>query len=300
MKRILIIFSVLFVFSLFSGCGNSQPEEPGIFSTGIAPIPGQWISYGLDEDPGILKISVIGKEKFDGDECYWYQVEYTEFDFKILIDYNGITRANRVMEESWSEFLDDPQNYFRNLAEKGITDVSEGLLYDEASFEQVMEYLEAIKMIVFEENGNLIGYDISGIAEVFESASECPGFFDYTAGTEGFDAGVENGFDIDSIMEIIASVDVTIEDSRVKVSGVSLSATVITLSSESEGFIFEMAFSGEIPICPLLYAHIEMENEEHIVQVRNFGWTGAVDVLPGEPVQIIDVAEIFKLYSGFM
>lgn len=332
MVRMMMIFMLALLVSFGSGCGEtperadeSQSEAvdvetgeegedsgeadidteldidielPDISLDVTDPEVGQWISYGADASPEKVTISIVGSEVFQGDNCYWYQFEGPDFVMKLLADYSELEAATEAFEESWGEFAGDPAHHIQQMLETGGEDWATSMMGDEEALENGMKFLRALKLVVIEENGMLMAYDISGIAHVIEPLLENPEMLGSMTGFEMDTGEAGEDFNPEEIIETLEDIKFSAETTSFDVAGHSLGCHLFSVEYEPENVYLEIVFSNDLPIIPLAYAKVIAEGEEHFVEVVDFGWTGAVDQLPGQPVQTIDVSEMLAGFAA--
>lgn len=276
------------------------PFSGADFSFDLAdPEVGQWISYGVDDQPVQATISIVGSDVVDGDECLWYQFEIPgEVLFKLLADFSDLEEATEAMGEMWSRFAGDPERFLRDALASSGADWATGMMTSEDALESGMAFLGGLKTVVVEDGGVLTAYDVSGVAEVIQPLVENPEMLGSMAGMSGFDMGAAGGgapgMDTEEILAVLDDLDIEAGPVDRTVGGTSLDAIGWSVEYAPENVSFEVVFSNDLPILPLAYARVVDGDEEHWIEVRDFGFDGAVDKLPGEPVQTIDVAQMLE------
>ena len=262
------------------------------------PEVGQWITYGVDDEAGEATISIVGAETVDGEDCLWYQFEIPgEVEFKLLASFEQLEVAIDAMEEMWVEFSVDPEEYVREMIAESGGDFATGMMSSEEVLASGMEFLRGLKMVVVKENGVLTGYDISGVADVLAPVMEDPESFGSMTGMTGFQmggAGAAPGVDTDEILETLDQIDFDVETTAWQVGGESVDGLRWQMVYEPEDVLFELVLSNDLPIIPLAYARGVANGEEHWLEARDFGWSGAVDRLPGSPGNVVDVAQMLE------
>ena len=270
------------------------------FSFDLAdPEVGQWISYGVDNEPVAATVSIVGADMADGESCLWYQFHIPgEVTFKLLANFEDLQVATEAMEEMWAKFAGDPEQFIRDAVAESGSDWASNMMMTEDALESGMAFLSGLKMLIIEENGVLMGYDISGVAEVLQPVMENPEMFGSMAGMSGLDMGAGGGspqsFDADEILATLDDLEMGAGPVQWTVGGQSVNAIHWEMEYLPENTLIEVVISNELPILPLAYARVVDEGEEHWLEARDFGWSGAVDELPGDPVQVIDVAQMLE------
>ncbi len=247
---------------------------------------GQWIEYGADDIQETITLSVVATEQNRGTECYWVQLSSDDFVAQILVDPSGLNVALEGYEETLDEFMADPAAYIReNMADaEGMAD----MFGNEESMDMALDFISAIRMIKFDQQGMIMAIDLEGVPEFLEGMMDDPSFKDqFQQGfAEGFsEEGGEEGLN-EFLAELdnmeFAAVETEVEAGGQTVKGMEFS--IIHPDGELVAVI-----SSELPLIPLAYASVEgfEDNESHSVQVRGFGFEGAENLLPGEPAQVI-------------
>ena len=245
---------------------------------------GQWIEYGADDMPETLTLSVIGTEMNQGTECYWVQISVSGFVAQMLIDAGGMEEAMEGYEDQFGDFAADPAAYIReNMSDAtGMAD----MFGNEENMEMALEFISAIRIVKFEQQGMIMAIDLIGVPEFLEEVMEDPAF------QEQFQQGFEQGFNADGgqegFDEIMAELDnlqfsmneTTVDVAGSRVEGIEFS--VVHPEGQAEAVI-----SSELPLVPIAYASVTGDGETHFIEVRGYGFSGAEDLLPGEPAQTV-------------
>ncbi len=245
---------------------------------------GQWIEYGADDMPETLTISVVGTETNQGTECYWVQIEVTDFVGQVLIDPEGIEKAMEEYEEQFGAFAADPAAYIReNMSDAdGMAD----MFGNEENMDTALEFISAIRMVKFEQQGMLMAIDFAGVPEFLEEMMDDPAF------QEQFEQGFAQGFNaeggqegLDEIMSELDNLQFDMTETSVDVAGNRVDGiefSIVHPEGEAEAII-----TSELPLIPLAYAKVTGDGETHFIEVREYGFSGAEDLLPGAPAQTI-------------
>lgn len=245
---------------------------------------GQWIEFGADQMPQTVRISVVGTEMNQGTECYWVQLSAGDFVGQVLVDPEGIDAAMADYHEQFGEFAADPAAYIR----ENMSDATgmANMFGSQESMDMALEFIRALRMVKFEQQGMVMAVDLAGVADWLEGMMEDPAFQEqFQQGfTQGFNAeGGQEG--LDTIMEELDNMDFAFAQTEVDVAGDMMSGLEFSIQ-HPEGRI-SVVLSSELPLIPLAYAEVSDEGETHYVEVRGYGFSGAQDLLPGAPAQTI-------------
>jgi len=247
---------------------------------------GQWIEFGADDLRETVTISVVGTEVNQGDECLWVQLSGPDFVAQILMDPSGLDIAMEGYQEQMDVFFADPAAYIRdNMADaEGMA----GMMSNEDGMEMALEFVKAIRMVKFDQGGMAMAIDMTGVPEFLEEMMSDPSFQDTFQ--EGFMQGFneEQGQEgLDEIMTELDNMDFAFEAASVEAGGSQVEG--IEFSLNHPDVEVTVVFSSELPIIPLAYASFfsAEDNESHTVEVRGFGFSGAENLMPGEPAQVI-------------
>ena len=245
---------------------------------------GQWIEFGADQMPETVKISVVGTENNQGTECYWVQMEAGDFVGQILVDPEGIEDAMEEYEDQFGEFAADPADYIReNMSDaQGMAN----MFGNEESMDMALQFVRAIRMVKFQQQGMVMAVDLAGVADWLEGMMSDPTFQDqFQQGfTQGFNAeGGQQG--LDTIMSELDNIDFAFQETAVDVAGDRVEGMEFSMQ-HPEGKIMAV-ISSELPLVPLAYAEVTGDGETHYIEVRGYGFSGAQDLLPGAPAQTI-------------
>ncbi|MBN1434401.1 hypothetical protein JW921_06535 [Candidatus Fermentibacterales bacterium] len=273
-------------------------DEPLDFDFETAePEVGQWVTYGVDDQAGGATISIVGAEVFDGHECLWYQFDIPgEVTFKLLADFSQLAEAAEDFEEIWEDFAGDPETYIREMIETGGADWASGMMTSEDALESSAAFLRGLKTVIVEEGGVLVAYDLSGVADVLEPVMENPEMFSSMAGMSGMQMGSagQPAVDTQEILEVLDDLEMSASPVNWQIGSQTVGGFQWRMEYAPEGVELEVVFSNELPILPLAYAKVTQDGESHLLEVRDFGFSGARDALPGQPARTIDVAQMLE------
>ena len=245
---------------------------------------GQWIEYGADDMPETLTLSVVGTEMNQGTECFWVQISVSGFVAQMLIDAGGMEEAMEGYEDQFGDFAADPAAYIReNMSDAtGMAD----MFGSEDNMDMALEFLSAIRIVKFEQQGMIMAIDLIGVPEFLEERMEDPAF------QEQFQQGFEQGFNadggqegLDEIMAELDNLQFSISETTVDVAGNRIEGiefSVVHPEGQAEAVI-----SSELPLVPIAYAEVTGDGETHFIEVKGYGFSGAEDLLPGEPAQTL-------------
>ena len=245
---------------------------------------GQWIEYGADDMPETLTLSVVGTEMNQGTECFWVQISVSGFVAQMLIDAGGMEEAMEGYEDQFGDFAADPAAYIReNMSDAtGMAD----MFGSEDNMDMALEFISAIRIVKFEQQGMIMAIDLIGVPEFLEERMEDPAF------QEQFQQGFEQGFNadggqegLDEIMAELDNLQFSISETTVDVAGNRIEGiefSVVHPEGQAEAVI-----SSELPLVPIAYASVTGDGETHFIEVKGYGFSGAEDLLPGEPAQTL-------------
>ncbi len=245
---------------------------------------GQWIEYAADNMTETLILSVVGTEMNQGTECYWIQISVSGFVAQMLIDADGMDEAMEGYEDQFGTFAADPAAYIReNMSDAtGMAD----MFGNEENMEMALEFISAIRIVKFEQQGMIMAIDLIGVPEFLEEVMEDPAF------QEQFEQGFEQGFNadggqegFDEIMAELDNLQFSMNETTVDVAGSSVDGIEFSVV-HPEGQA-EAVLSSELPLVPIAYASVTGDGETHFIEVRGYGFSGAEDLLPGEPAQTL-------------
>jgi len=245
---------------------------------------GQWIEYGADEINETVTLSVVGSEVNQGTECYWVQISGDAFVAQMLVDAEGLEDAMDGYEDQFGTFAADPAAYIRdNMSDAGgMAD----LFGNEESMDMAIDLISAIRIVKFEQQGMIMAVDLAGVPEFLEEMMDDPEF------QEQFTQGFEQGFNaeggqegLDTIIDELDRMQFNMNETTVDVAGNSMRGMEFSIT-HPEGEM-EAVLSSELPLVPLAYAEVSGDGETHFIEVRGYGFSGAEDLLPGEPAQTI-------------
>ncbi len=245
---------------------------------------GQWIEYSADDMRETLTLSVVGTEVNQGTECYWIQISVTDFVGQILVDPVGMENAMEGYEEMFGTFAADPAAYLReNMSDAGgMAD----MFGNEENMDMALAFISAIRMVKLEQQGSIMAIDLIGVPEFLEGMMDDPAFKDqFQQGfAQGFDAeGGQEG--LDEIMAELDNLQFDMSETSVDVAGNTVHGiefSIVHPEGEAEAII-----TSELPLVPLAYAKVTGDGETHFVEVIGYGFSGAENLLPGEPAQTI-------------
>lgn len=253
---------------------------------------GQWISYGVDEEPQEMTIGVLSEEEFEGTRCLWIQMGAPEGVVQILVDPVALEEAMGSYTGEAEDFFGDPAAYIEtNMADGDMTQ-----MFTDAEHQQKMlDLIGAMKMLRIDQGGgNILALDLSGVPEALAPFMEDESF------QEQFQAGMAQG-DAPDMEEVMAELDrmsFEMGEAQVEVAGETLDGTRFYIGHpEGEA---EVIFSSDLPILPLAYARVKSneDGEEHYIEVRGFGSDGVEDLLPGEAMQTMDAAMFIQMAAS--
>ncbi|NOQ23624.1 MAG: hypothetical protein GQ565_13385 [Candidatus Aegiribacteria sp.] len=267
---------------------EGDAEDQGIAAISGLDTPemavGQWIEYSADDMLETLTISVVGTETNQGTECYWVQISVPDFVGQLLIDPEGIETAMEGYEQQFGTFVADPAAYIReNMSDTGgMAD----MFSNKENMDMALEFIKAIRMIKFEQQGMIMAIDLVGVPEFLEEMMDDPAFKDqFQQGfAQGFNA--EGGQDnLNAIISELDDLQFSMTETGVDVAGNRVQGIEFALKHpEGEA---EAVITSELPLIPLAYAKVSDDTETHFIEVIGYGFSGAEDLLPGEPAQTI-------------
>lgn len=245
---------------------------------------GQWIEFGADDYPETVTISVVGTENNQGTECYWVQISAPDFVGQVLVDPVGMKNAMGDYKEQFGTFVADPAAYIReNMSDTG--GVAE-MFSSEDNIGTAVEFISAIRIIKIEQQGTVMAIDLAGVPEFLEEMMDDPAF------QEQFQQGFAQGFDaeggpegLNEIMNELDKIEFGMTETSIDIAGNTLHGmefSIVHPEGEAEAII-----SAELPLIPLAYAKVSGDGETHTVEVKGYGFSGAENLLPGEPAQTI-------------
>lgn len=257
---------------------------------------GQWITYGVDDEPQEVTFGVLSSETFEGTECLWIQIDWGESAAQMLVDPAVLSEAFDSYSMVAETFLEDPAQYIRdNMGEAG--DMS-AMFTSEENMENALEFISAFKMIrVDQGGGQILALDLSGVPDALETMMEDPNFSQ--SFEQGFQSGMAEGeADIDEIMAELDRIDFGWDPAEVDVQGTSVAGYQFSMVHPDGGV--EVVISDELPVMPLAHAKVtdNQSGEEHVLEVRGFGFDGVEDKLPGEAVQTMDAAMFLQMMGS--
>ena len=247
---------------------------------------GQWIEFGADDIPQTVTFSVVATEENQGTECYWVQLSGEDFVAQILVDPSGINIALEGYEEIFDDFMADPAAYIReNMADaEGMAD----MFGNDENMEKALDFLRAIRIIKFDQQGMIMAIDMAGVPEFLEGKMDDPAFKEQFQ--QGFTEGFTEEGGQEGLNEFIAELDnmeFTAVETEVDVAGQTVKGMEFSII-HPEGELVAV-ISSELPLIPLAYASVNgfEDDKFHSVQVRGFGFEGAENLLPGVPAQTV-------------
>jgi hypothetical protein len=245
---------------------------------------GQWIEYSADDLGETLTISVVGTETNQGTECYWVQISTTDFVAQLLVDAEGMENAMGDYKDQFGTFVADPAAYIReNVSDAG--NMAE-MFGSEENMDMAIELIGAIRIVKYDQQGMVMAIDLAGVPEFLEEMMDDPAFKEqFQQGfTQGFEA--ESGQeDLDKFMDELDNMQFSMNETSVDVAGSTIQGMEFTIvHPEGEA---EAVLSSELPLIPIAYAKVSSDGETHFVEVKGYGFSGAENLLPGEPAQTI-------------
>lgn len=253
---------------------------------------GQWISYGVDEEPDEMTIGVLSEEEFEGTSCLWLQMGAPDGVVQILVDPVALNQAMGSYTGEAEAFFGDPAAYIEtNMAGGDMTQ----MFTDTEHQQKMLDLIGAMKMLRIDQGGgNILALDLSGVPEAIAPFMEDESF------QEQFQAGMAEGDapDMEQVMTELDRMSFEMGEADVEVAGETLAGTRFYVSHpDGEA---EVIFSSELPIIPLAYARVKSneDGEEHYIEVRGFGTDGVEDLLPGEAMQTMDAAMFIQMAAS--
>jgi len=245
---------------------------------------GQWIEYGADTYSGTLTISVVGTEINQGTECYWVQLEASDFVAQLLVDPAGIENAMGDYKDQFGTFVADPAGYIReNMSDSGnMAD----MFGSSENINMAIELISAIRMVKYDQQGQIMAIDLAGVPEFLTNLMQDPSI------QEQFKQGFEQGFNsgdgqenLDTIISELDNMQFNMNETDVDVAGNTLHGMEFSIvHPEGEA---KVVISSELPLIPLAYAEITGDGETFSIEVRGYSFSGAENLLPGEPAQTL-------------
>jgi hypothetical protein len=258
---------------------------------------GQWISFGVDQEPGVMKISVVAQETFQGEDCMWLQFEGGEGGdvFQILVSPGQLETAMSAYTEAADEFLADPALWM----EQNIESLQDGsMMTTEENIQNFLALLRGLKMAKVSQNGTVMAYDLSNVPGVLEPMLTDSAFLAQIQ--TGIQAESYDPHLADSVAAKLAEYEFAGEAVEMTIAGTSVSGSRFTaVGPDVDAEVF---FSGDLPILPFGMARFtNLENgEEHVIEARGFGSEGAVNLMTQPPAQTIDVAPMIQMMIAQM
>lgn len=257
---------------------------------------GQWIAYGVDDEPQEVTFGVLSSETFEGTECLWIQIDWGESAAQMLVDPAVLSEAFDSYSMVAETFLEDPAQYIRD--NMGDTAGMSAMFTNEENMENALEFISAFKMLKFDQGGGqILALDLSGVPDALETMMEDPNFSQ--SFEQGFESGMAQGeADMDEILAEIDRIDFGWDPTEMDVQGTAVHGYEFSMIHPEGGI--EVVISDELPVIPLAYAKVtETESgEEHFLEVRGFGFDGVENKLPGEPVQTMDAAMFLQMATS--
>jgi len=303
MNRIALMLAlVLAIFSF--GCGeqgeNPAPAEDGGDATAndggdvtdnsndgdaldfeyTAPEVGQWIAYGVEGEEGEFKLSIVAEEE----GCLWYQIEVDgEAVAQVLVDPALLDELIAMSSENMNEFLADPVAFIEeNIPENG------NIMENQDNLDNMMVALRSIKKVKINDGTQLMLLDMAGVPELVEQMlAENP---DLLGQGMQMDTGDEE--EMQEFLAQLEQAEFTAEEIEME----GLACMKFTATHPDEGTL-EAVISTELPILPLMEARAipnDPEEEGGVVMVTGFGYEGALNLMTGEPDQVIPVAMMLQ------
>ena len=295
MLRILFISLTLLVF-VFTGCGNGESpqsenetvtdsnagsEVPTIEILPPALEVGQWIEYGISDSQETIMLAVVGSEDYTGTECLWLQFSGDEFVAQVLLDPTCLDGIAEYSSVEFSLFMDDPAEYVKTKIEEN-EDMSQ-ILLQEDNKTMMIDLLRGIKLVKFESNGGVMGFDLAGVADFVEEQMNSPEMREEMRQ----EMEKQSKTDIDSLLAELDDLEFEINQSDISIAGQMIPGWVIELDSPDA--VFSVSLSSELPILPLASLHVESPEESISVNVLDYGFDGVRNLMPETPEQYIPV-----------
>jgi hypothetical protein len=269
--------------------GDTAAVQAGGVTLETVPMQvGQWISFGVDTMPEVLTFAIVAEEQFQGVDCVWLQIQAPESEgtvVQLLIDPALITASMQDYSAFMNDMLADPQAFFAARGEDAFNPFA-----DPESMQKFLDFIASIKMMKVEQNGAIMGYDLSGLPAVLQ-----PVLSD-TLLLQNMQAGMSMDTEgIDSLRAVLDEVEYEVGSGQAEVGGTSVGGTLISMTHPR--FEVEVMLSSDLPILPLAYARVVSieDNETHLIEARAFGDTGAENLMPGTPAQVTDVAPMVQM-----
>jgi len=254
---------------------------------------GQWISFGVDTMPEVVTFAIVAEEQFQGVDCVWLQIQAPESEgtiVQLLIDPTIITASMQDYSTFMNEMLDDPQAFFETRGEDAFNPFA-----DPESMQKFLDFISSIKMLKVEDNGTVMGYDLSGLPAVLQ-----PVLSDSLL-LQNMQAGMSMDTEgLDSIRTVLDEIEYEVAPGQAEIGGTAVAGTLISMTHPK--FEVEVMLSSDLPILPLAYARVVSieENETHLIEARAFGDSGAENLMPGTPAQVTDVAPMVQMMIAQM
>ncbi|NLP05163.1 hypothetical protein GX411_04360 [Candidatus Fermentibacteria bacterium] len=270
--------------------GGSGQAEEFVLETPDLEV-GQWISYGVDAEPGVVTISAVAEENFSGSDCVWIQVEVPgdqgdQTVFQILVDPVLMAGSMEGYTGMMNEFMEDPAAWVEQYHD------TQSMLMDPEGIEKMISFISALKMVKLDQGGQVMAFDLSGVPAVIQSMVEDSAFIAQMQ--SGMEMNAQTG-QMDSLRTIMEQSEFSFEPGTVQAGGSTIEC--MTFSMEHEKGSIEISFSTELPILPLARVALTSreDSETHVLEVRDFGMEGAENLLPGAPVQVVDAAQFLQM-----
>ncbi len=245
---------------------------------------GQWIEYGANNLSETLTISVVSSETNQGTECYWIQISVTDFVGQILVDPESMKTAMESYEQQLGAFVADPEAYIRNNMHD--TSSTSNLFFNEESMYIVFKFISAVRMIKFEQQGQLMAIDFAGVPEFLEEIMSDSLFKKQLQQTLTQSFNAEGGQEgLDTIIAELENMQFSMIETDVDVAGTSISS--VEFSIVHPEVKVEVVLSSELPLIPFAYGGFAGPGGTSFIEVRGYGFSGTENLLPGEPAQII-------------
>jgi len=260
--------------------GNStETGDIAVFDY-VEPQVGQWIAYGVEGEEGEFKLSIVAEEE----GCFWYQIEVDgEAVAQVLIDAALLGQLIDISGEYMDEFVADPVAFLEaNMPEDG------NIMSNQEYIDNMMLFLGSVKKIKINDGTQLMLLDMAGVPELVEQMlAENPDLL-----SQSMQIDPEQDAEMQEFITELEQAEFAVEEVLIG----EVTCMRFTATHPEEGTI-EIAFSGELPIMPLMEARVtpnDPEKDGGVVMVTGFGFEGAENLMIGEPDQVIPVAMMLQ------
>lgn len=303
--RFLLTLSLAAMLVFLPGCSEKPADDQGAGSTAVTPdqnacvidfqprdlAVGQWISYGVDQNPAEVTFSVVAREAVAGTDCFWIQIEAGGNALQILIDPVLLGEAMDKASEAANEFLADPAAYVQT----NVPGTPQQFLTTEDNLQNFMTFVSAVKMVKMSENGTIMAYDLTNVPATLQPVLQDPDFLarlqaGFTVNMQGADAAGMT----DSLARKLSEYEFDAENTTMNIAGATLEGSSFTITGTDRNA--EVFFSSELPIFPLAFATAtDSTGATHSISVRGYGDEGAENLVPGAPAQTVDIAPMIQM-----